>query len=273
MRKVTRRLLKGYGVAVLFLLYVPMAMMVLFSFNDSRVLGRWGGFTLRWYEELARNTVIWTAFNNSVTIALVTAVLSMVMGTLAAYALTRYRVPGTWAIGAFLLVPIIIPEVTESLAIMLFFSALGMRLSLTTVVLGHTAFAISFVYLVVRARLAEYDVAVDEAAQSLGANSVQTFFRITLPISLPAILAGTLLAFTISFDDYIKTRFTIGAAGQTLPMLIFAQAARGAVSPEIAALATLILAVSMSLAVSGVLVARLRSLWGVARRFLSREGG
>ncbi len=269
MRRLPRRILRGYAILAFLFLYAPMVMLVIFSFNDSRIMGQWKGLTLRWYGELTGRADIWQAFNNSLYIAAVTAVVSAIMGTLAAYAMTRFKMRGSWAVESFLYVPIIIPEITEAVSILVFFSFINLPLSLLTVIIGHTAFAISFVYLVVRTRLAEYDRSVDEAAQILGANEVQTFFRITLPITLPGIIAGTLLAFTISFDDYIKTRFTIGAA-QALPTIVFSEASRGGVSPEISALATLMLAISLGLAVSRVLFSRARSFRGLVKGLFRR---
>jgi spermidine/putrescine transport system permease protein len=266
MRRTTKRLLKLYTVAILLFLYLPIAMVVIFSFNDSAILGQWRGFTLRWYDDLFANEGIWRALQNSLVIGAATAAISAVLGTLAAYGITRFRMKGAWAFEAFFLIPVIIPEIAEALSILLFFAAVGWRLSLVTVIVGHAAFGISFVYLVVRARLSRYNLSMDEAAKSLGASSLQTFFRITLPMSLPGIVAGTLLAFTVSFDDYLKTRFTIGAAGQTLPLIFFSQAARGGVSPELSALATIMLAVSLALALERVLSSRIQAL----RRFAGR---
>lgn len=271
MRRATKRLLKVYAIAVFIFLYAPMVMLVVFSFNSSRVFGQLVGFTTQWYSELAGRADIWTAFNNSMYIGVVTALASMILGTLAAYAMTRFRLRAAWATDAFLYIPIIIPEITEAASILVFFRSANFSLGLTAVIIGHTAFAVSFVYLVVRARLADYDRSVDEAAEILGATPFQRFFRITLPIALPGIIAGTLLAFTVSFDDYVKTRFTIGAAGESLPMLIFSEAARGGVTPEINALAAIMLFISLGLALSRVTFTKAGSLRRLVRFFTRRS--
>jgi spermidine/putrescine transport system permease protein len=231
-------------------MYVPIVMMLVFSFNDANVIGAWRGFTLHWYYELFSSVDIWNAFYNSVLVALVTAMASIVLGTLTALAMARYSFKGKNVLDGLLYVPIIIPEITEALTLLLFYLWIGwgLQMGFATVAIGHIAFSIAFVFVIVRARMAGFDRSVEEAAKTLGANEIQTFFRITLPILLPGIVAAGLLAFTLSFDDFYKSAFTTGPAFDLLPLKIFSMASRGGVRPELNALATIALMISMGFA-------------------------
>jgi len=229
--------------------------MILFSFNQGTEIGgrviastvQWKGFSFEWYQRLIAEPGIWEAFSNSVLIALLVSFSSAVLGTLSAYAVTRYRVRGLGVFDSFMIVPIVIPEIAEALSALLFFVLVGIKLGFLTVTIGHIAFAVSFVYVVVKARMADYDRSYEEAAMSLGADEIQTFLRVTLPILMPGILAGTLLAFTLSFDDFVKTAFTVGGGLQTLPLVVWARI-RFSVSPDINAIATIIVAISLVMA-------------------------
>lgn len=242
--------LKVFTFAIFALIYVPIVVMVLFSFNSSRFLGAWTGFTVDWYTQLFRSPEVWEAFYNSVVVAVLTAIFSVVFGILTAYAMVRYSFRGKGFIDSLLYVPIIIPEIAEALTLLLFYLLIGWGYSLgfITVLLGHVAYDISYCYVVLRARLIGFDKSLEEAAKTLGANEVQTFFRITLPLLMPGILAASLLAFTLSYDDFYKTVFTTGPGFETLPLRIWAMASRGGVTPELNALTTIALGISIGLA-------------------------
>ncbi len=242
------KLMAFYSALVYVFLYLPIVVVIIFSFNESRTLGQFTGFSLKWYGVLIEDKAVWVAFYNSLNVAVLTTVVSIFLGTLAAYGMVRLDIGGKGAIDSLLYIPIIIPEIAEALSLLLFYKFTGYDLGWLTVLLGHIAFDISFVYVVVRARLAGFDRSLEEASLTLGANEAQTFLKVTLPLSMPGIIAAGLIAFTLSFDDFIKTAFTTGPGFQTLPLIIWSQSARGGVGPELNALTTVIIAISMALA-------------------------
>lgn len=249
MKKFGDKVLKGYSAFVLAFLYLPIFAMIVFSFNDSRLTAVWRGFTLSWYTALLSDVAIWGAFYNTILVAVLVTLLSAILGTLTALAMSRYKFIGKNAFDAYLYIPIIIPEITEALSLLLLYVWAGVPLSLLTIILGHLTFAIPFAALVIRSRMAGFDRSVEEAAQSMGANEIQTFFRITLPIISTGVIAGALLAFTQSYDDFIKTAFTRGPGVDMLPTTIYNLARRGGASPELNALATIALSVSIVMAI------------------------
>jgi spermidine/putrescine transport system permease protein len=249
LKKLGDRVLKGYSALVLAFLYVPILAMIIFSFNDSHLTAVWRGVTMRWYTALLSDSAIWGAFYNTMLVAVLVTVLSAILGTLTALAMSRYKFRGKSAFDAYLYIPIIIPEITEALSLLLLYIWAGVPLGLPTIILGHLTFAIPFAALVIRSRMAGFDRSVEEAAQSMGANEVQTFFRITLPIISTGVIAGALLAFTQSYDDFIKTAFTRGPGVDMLPTTIYNLARRGGASPELNALATVALSVSIVMAI------------------------
>jgi spermidine/putrescine transport system permease protein len=249
LKKLGDKVLKGYSALVLAFLYVPILAMIVFSFNDSRLTAVWRGVTIRWYTALLSDSSIWGAFYNTMLVAVLVTVLSAILGTLTALAMSRYKFKGKSAFDAYLYIPIIIPEITEALSLLLLYIWAGVPLGLPTIILGHLTFAIPFAALVIRSRMAGFDRSVEEAAQSMGANEVQTFFRITLPIISTGVIAGALLAFTQSYDDFIKTAFTRGPGVDMLPTTIYNLARRGGASPELNALATVALSVSIVMAI------------------------
>jgi len=242
------KLMAFYSALVYAFLYLPIVVVIIFSFNESKTLGRFTGFSLKWYGVLIEDKAIWVAFYNSLNVAVLTTAVSIFLGTLAAYGMVRLDIGGKGTIDSLLYIPIIIPEIAEALSLLLFYKFTGYNLGWLTVLLGHIAFDISFVYVVVRARLAGFDRSLEEASLTLGANEVQTFLKVTLPLSMPGIIAAGLIAFPLSFDDFIKTAFTTGPGFQTLPLIIWSQSARGGVGPELNALTTVIMATSMALA-------------------------
>jgi spermidine/putrescine transport system permease protein len=227
-------------------LYAPIVVLVVFSFNSSRFVTNWSGFSLRWYQVLFRDEAMMTALKNSMIVAVIATFFSTIFGTMAALAMERYRFRGKLTMDALLYLPIIIPEISMAVMLLLFFVMTKTRLGLTTVIISHIAFNISFVAIVVRARLAGMDQRLEEAAQDLGANELQTFRHITFPLMMPGILAGALMAFTLSLDDFVITFFTSGPGSTTLPLRIYSMVKLG-ITPEINAVSTLMLVASMVL--------------------------
>ena len=237
-------------------LYLPILLLMVYSFNSSRLATVWAGFSTQWYGELFRDRQLLQAAWISIKIAFWTASASMVIGTMAAMAMTRFkRFPSKTIFGALVTAPLVMPEVIIGLSILLMLVSMGGLFGLPSkgvvaIWIAHVTFTISFVTVVVSSRLQELDRSLEEAAMDLGANRLKVFFLITLPIIAPALLSGWLLAFTLSLDDVVIASFVAGPSSTTLPMKIFASVRMG-VSPKINALATLmVLAVSL-VAVAG----------------------
>lgn len=230
--------LRLYAVLAYAYIYMPIILLVIFSFNTQKLNVRWEGFTFHWYGELFRDQDVLLATRNTLIVAFVSTLLATIIGTLAALALQRYRFPGYTIAESILYIPVIIPEVVMGISLLVFFAMINFRLGLTTITLSHIAFNIPFVTLVVRARLHGFDKSIEEAAMDLGANWLITFWRVTLPTIMPGVLAGALLAFTLSLDDYVITYFTAGPGSTTLPLRVFSMV-RFAVTPEVNALSAL----------------------------------
>jgi spermidine/putrescine transport system permease protein len=237
----SRRLLAAHTALVYLFLYAPIAILVVFSFNASRQTAFWTGFTVDWYRRLMDNAALFQAVRNSLVVAGAATALAVLIGTPAALALARYQMRARRATQALLYLPVIIPEVVLGAALVTFFGAAGLRLSITTVVIAHVVFSVSYVTIVVRARLAGLDPALEEAARDLGAGPFETFRRVTLPLAAPGILASALLVFTLSIDDYVITSFVAGVGATTLPLHIYSMLKVG-VTPEVNAVSTLLLA-------------------------------
>lgn len=245
--------------------YLPIAVLVFFSFNDSSRVGIWGGFSFRWYGEMFQNQAVMNALRNSIIVALVSTVVATILGTAAAIALERYRFRGQRTYDGLLYLPIIIPDVTMAVMLLLFFvqafgviqSAFGPRLDfgLATISLAHIAFNISFVAVVVRARLGQMDSSLEEAAADLYAGRWQAFRRVTLPLIMPGVLGGALLALTLSLDDVVITSFVTGPGSTTLPVYVFGLVRRG-VTPLINAVSTVMLLASMILVMASLGIQR-----------------
>jgi spermidine/putrescine transport system permease protein len=230
--------LRIYTFLVYVYIYIPIIILIIFSFNNQKLNIRWQGFTTHWYTVLFNDHQVQLATRNTLIIALISTVIATIIGTLAALAMQRYRFPGYDASEALMYIPIVIPEVVMGIALLVFFVLVNMKLGLLTIALAHIAFNVPFVTLVVRARLHGYDNAIDEAAMDLGANEMTTFRRVTLPTIMPGILAGAMLALTLSLDDYVITYFTAGPGSTTLPLRVFSMV-RFMVTPEVNALSTL----------------------------------
>jgi spermidine/putrescine transport system permease protein len=249
------RLLAWFAIGVYLFLYVPILILIIYSFNANKVVGVWEGFSLAWYEALFENAAIGQAFRNSIWVAFWTTAISTVLGTAAALVLERYRFRGRLTFDAVLYLPIIIPDIVMALSTLLFFVMVGVALSRFTILIAHVAFAISFVAVVVRARLADMDRSLEEAAADLGANEWTTFRRVTLPLLMPGIIAGALLAFTLSLDDFVITFFVSGPGSTTLPVRVYSMIKFG-VTPEVNAISTLMLLGSTILVVISLLLQR-----------------
>ena len=242
----TRRSL-GVVLAVVFaFLYIPIGVLIALSFNEGGLPTVWSGFSLKWYGSLAANGQILSAALNTLIVALVSTVIATALGTLLAIGVEIRRRKGK-ALEALIFAPMIIPDIVLAIALLSFFSMLNVTMGLHTIVLAHVVFNIAFVCAVVRARLKSFDWSVVEASTDLGATALTTFRRITLPMIAPAVIAGALLAFTLSVDEFIIAFFTAGAgrSSTTLPMQIYAMIRFG-VTPELNALATLVIAVSVT---------------------------
>ncbi|MBA2691640.1 MAG: ABC transporter permease [Rubrobacter sp.] len=237
------------GFVYLFL-YAPIAVLIFFSFNAERSTQVWSGFSMRWYGELIRDQSILDAFYNSLIVGVSATLVSTIIGTFAAMGLARHRFRGKTAADSTIYAATVMPEIVVGVSLLAFFVTVQFQLGLTTIIIAHVAFCISFVTIVVRARLAGMDRSVEEAAAYLGANPATTFLRVTLPIILPGVMAGGLLAFTLSFDDFVITFFTAGVGSSTLPLKIYSMIKFG-VSPIINALSTVILVVTVILIVGG----------------------
>ena len=236
-------------------LYVPIAVVIVFSFNAARHGVRWEGFTLDWYRRLFLDELALNAARNTLVLGVASTILATGFGTLLAFGLSRGPFRGQRTIQRLLQVPVFVPDIVMAAAMLLFYSLVRQRLGLLelglgTMILSHVTFQIPFVAIVVRARLEGLDPALEEAARDLGANGWQTFWHVTFPLITPGVLAAAMLAFTLSLDDFVVSFFTSGPGATTLPILIYSSVKRG-VTPEINALATLIVVASV-LATLGV---------------------
>jgi len=252
--------LLGFGYAFL---YVPVLLLIVYSFNDSRLVTVWSGFSTRWYGELLHNRQLLDAAWLSVRIAAVNATFAVILGTLAANALVRHgRFRGRAGFELLLTAPLVMPDVIIGLSLLLLFVAMQQIIGwpdgrgFTTITIAHITFSMAYVAVVVRARLAQMDRSLEEAAMDLGARPLTVYLRITLPLIAPALLSGWLLAFTLSLDDLVIASFVSGPGSTTLPMVIYASVRMG-VSPQINALATIIVAlVTLAVLVAGLSLRR-----------------
>ncbi|MFZ4689226.1 MAG: ABC transporter permease [Polymorphobacter sp.] len=234
-------------------LYLPLFSLMVFSFNDSKRTTVWRGFTLDWYGRLFDDTDLLLAFGNSLTIALVSTLISLVLGTLTALLLWRFRFPGKAGLEGMLALPIVVPEICLGVAFLVFFTQvlpwpteLIWPLNLGAIIIAHVSFSFSFVALVVRARLAGFNRDFEEAARDLGASEWQIFRDILLPHLQPGLIAGALLAFTLSLDDFVTTFFTSGPDTITFPIKVYAMV-RFSVTPEVNAASTLLIVLTAGL--------------------------
>ncbi len=245
------------GWLVFAFLYLPIAMVVVFSFSASANVGIWGGFSLRWYERMFANEQLLNSVENSIIVALVSTTVATVLGTAAALSLDRYRRwVGRSAFDGLLYLPIIIPDVAMAVMLLIWFAQTDIvPFGRTSITLAHIAFSISFVAIIVRARLANMDPSMEDAASDLYAGRWKTFSKVTLPLILPGVLGGALLALTLSLDDVVITSFVQGPGATTLPVYVFGLI-RKSITPEINAVSTLMITISMVLVVGSLAIQR-----------------
>ena len=244
-------------------LYIPIASLVVYSFNESRLVTVWAGFSTKWYGELLHNQQILSAAWLSLKIAAITASLAVVLGTLSGLVLARFGpFRGRTLLSGLTTAPLVMPEVITGLSMLLLFVTMEQLIGwpagrgMTTIVIAHVTFTMAYVTVVVQSRLSQMDDSLEEAAMDLGARPSRVFFLITLPIIAPALMSGWLLAFTLSVDDLVTTSFVAGPGSSTLPMVIFSKVRLG-VSPDINALATIVVAiVAVGVVTAGIMMSR-----------------
>lgn len=228
-----------YLAVLLVLMYVPILLVILYSFNESKISSVWSGFSLKWYEDLFADRALFEALRNTLILGLLSSGAAGVIGTLGAYGMSKARFRGKGTVEYLSTLPIMIPEIILGMVFMAFFSLLGLPFGMLTLVIAHTAFCIPYVFMLVKARLVGMDPALAEAALDLGASPIRVFFDITLPLVLPAVASGMLLAFAMSIDDVIISIFVTGVSVNTLPIKVYTQLKTG-VTPKINALCTLL---------------------------------
>lgn len=244
-------------------LYVPILILVLYSFNASKLVTVWGGFSLHWYRDIWNNDSLMDAAWVTLRVGVISATVGTVLGTMAALALVRFgRFRGRMLFSGMVYAPLVMPDVITGLSLLLLFVAMGVDRGIVTVTLAHTSFTMCYVAIVVQSRLVTFDRSLEEAALDLGCPPVKTFFRITLPLILPAVVSGWMLAFTLSLDDLVIASFTTGPGATTLPIKIYSQVRLG-VTPEINAVCTILI----SIVTLGVIIASI----GTKRRELQRQ--
>lgn len=250
------RLIKLSTILVYIFMFLPILAVILLSFNPNQYGGlQFGSYSWRWYQELANNDAIRAAARTSLILGFQTAVIASVLGVLASLAMVRFNFKGKTLMDSILVMPILMPEVVLGVALLLFLRWASVQRSYALLLMGHVLITLPFVILVVKARLSGLNHDYEEAARSLGANPLQTFFTITLPLILPAVVAGMIFAFTISFDDITATLFWKSAGVETVPTQIFAML-RNSISPEINALGTLMILITIGLPLSAGMLAR-----------------
>jgi spermidine/putrescine transport system permease protein len=252
---VQRAFFGGWTIAVFAFLYIPIVLLVVYSFNDSRLNLYWAGFTTKWYGLLFQNEVLLRAFQNSLIVAGATTVLAVFIGTSAAWLLYRYRFPAQQLIGLLIFIPMVMPEVLMGVSLLVLFVTLGIPLGYGTLIIAHTTFCFPFVLVGVQARLQGLDPSLEEAAQDLGATPFKAFWLVIVPYLMPAIVAGALMSFTLSFDEYIVTIFTSGAESQTLPLKVYGMVRVG-LNPQLNALSALFIGITAVLVIGSQLFTR-----------------
>ncbi|MEA2362229.1 MAG: spermidine/putrescine transport system permease protein [Thermoleophilaceae bacterium] len=238
------RFLRVFAWIFYLFMFAPIALVVLFSFNSSRSLQNFEGFSFTWYDRFFSSESLRSSLIASIEIAAVTMVVATTLGTMLAYGLVRARTRWSGAANVMMLIPLVTPEIVAGVSALLLFTQIGLHLSLTTIILGHITFSISYVTVVVRGRLASLGPEVENAALDLGATRLQTFRLVTLPELWPAVLAAGLLVFALSFDDFVLSFFTTGESPQPLPVRIWS-AIRFGVTPTINAIGSFMLAISL----------------------------
>jgi putrescine transport system permease protein len=265
MRRISFTNLTALALGLSFL-YAPIVILVVYSFNASRLVAVWGGWSTRWYAALLEDRAMIDAALASLLIAFVSAALASVLGTMAAFALTRYRFRGRLPFSAMIYAPLVMPEVITGLSLLLLFVAIDLDRGFGTVIVAHTTLTLCFVTVIVQSRLAGFDRSLEEAAMDLGCPPGRTLLSVTLPLIAPAVAAGFLLAFSLSLDDLVIASFTTGPGATTLPIRIYSEVRLG-VKPEINAICTIFIAVIAVAVVTASLVGKARGRGESAGRF------
>jgi spermidine/putrescine transport system permease protein len=254
--RIGRFALVAMALAAFAFLYVPIIVLIVFSFNSARIGAVWQGFTFNWYERMFSNRNILDAAITSLIVAAIATVGAVVIGTLMALVMERYKFRGKAIWDGLLYMPTVIPEVVAGVSLLLFFArVLSLERGLLTLIISHIGFTMPFVYLTVRARLADFDRSVEEAAKDLGANEFVTFRRVTLPLLMPGVISGALLAFTLSIDDFVISFFVNGKGWTPLPVYIFSQVKKG-ITPEINAISAVLLVFSIVIVALSLIIQR-----------------
>ena len=256
---VQRAFFGTWTIGVFVFLYIPILLLVVYSFNDSKLNLTWVGFTTKWYGALFQNEVLLRAFQNSLIVAGATTLLSVFLGTTAAWLLHRYKFPAQQLIGLLIFIPMVMPEVLMGTSLLVLFVTLGIPLGYGTLIVAHTTFCFPFVLVGVQARLQGLDPSLEEAAQDLGATPLKAFWLVIVPYLMPAIVAGALMAFTLSFDEYIVTIFTSGAESQTLPLKVYGMVRVG-LNPQLNALSTLFIGITALLVIGSQIFTRKKTV-------------
>jgi len=229
---------------VLLFLYLPIFVLVVFSFNDTKLNILFEGFTLKWYSELLENTTLLEAFKNTLVVASLSTLISTVIGTISAFGLSRYEFKGKSLVNSLLYIPIVMPDIVIGISLLAIYTLMRFNLGMFTLILSHIAFSIPYVLVSVRSALEGMNPYLEEASSDLGANSIQTFFRVTLPSIMPGVFSGALLVFTLSMDDVVISYFTAGPDAVTLPQYIYSMIKSG-ITPDVNALFSLMLLVTL----------------------------
>jgi spermidine/putrescine transport system permease protein len=242
-------LLFGWTVLVMIFFYLPIVILIVFSFNTSRLNILWEGFTLQWYGALWHDAVLVRSLNNSLLVAVVSTVLSVFLGTGGAWLLYRYAFPAVRLVQTLIFIPMIIPEVIMGVSLLILFVTIQLELGYSTIIISHVTFCFPFVMVAVQARLAGLDPSLEEAALDLGATPARAFRRVLVPYLMPAIVAGALMSFTLSLDELIVTYFTASAGTRTLPLEIFGRIKKG-LDPTLNAISTVFILATVALVVA-----------------------
>ncbi len=257
--KLTDMVLKSWTIVILIFLYLPILLLIIYSFNNSKLNIVWEGFTFKWYQQLwgeivahlgdERRSPLVESLNNSLIIAGFTTIFSVILGTAGAWLLYRFRYPALRSISTLIFLPMIIPEIIMGISLLIFFKTIDLELGFTTVIISHVTFCFPFVLIAVQARLAGVDPALEEAAMDLGATPLKAFFLIMVPYLLPAIISGALMSFTLSLDELIVTYFTRGPKSETLPIKVFGMAKVG-LNPILNTISTVFIVLTAMLVVT-----------------------
>ncbi len=263
--KIANLLLGGWTAVVMLFFYLPIVILVVFSFNTSRLNILWEGFTLDWYSAIWRDRTLVRSLNNSLYVAAITTALSVVMGTGGAWLLYRYRFPALRLIQTLVFIPMIIPEVIMGVSLLILFVVVHLELGYTTIIISHVTFCFPFVMVAVQARLAGLDPSLEEAALDLGATPARAFRRILVPYLMPAIVSGALMSFSLSLDELIVTYFTASAGTRTLPLEIFGRVKKG-LDPTLNAISTVFIVATVWLLLITEMLKRRNSFRELTRR-------